>query len=922
MDAFNELRDLLLSEEQRRLTQLSGRLDDPAQRSQDVAAVLPSALRQLNAQAETAAPLAAALQQPVDACLQQTLQDNPRSVAQPLLKVMTPPLRQVVADAFKSLREYIRIQQTQTQTLTERLDTLEQQRLGGLLSRLDQQEARLLARLEVLEASLNDPTQRTLELARLLPEAIRQANESASQPATDAEESTALAIEPRQELSEALRAPLEHSLRDSISQDPHILANALFPVMGPAIRKAINEAIKGLVQHINRTLEQGLSARGLAWRIEALRTGRPYTQVVLQHTIVFRIEQVFLIHRDSGLLIQHVYQENIEVGDSDAVSGMLTAIQDFIRDSFSTTKQEELDSVDMGDYTVWLERGPYAVLACVIRGMAPYGFRGTMRGILETLHARYGRALQAFEGDATTLAPARPLLEKALKTEEKAEEFTDHRWRRRLLWGGAALGLLTWLAHDQWQAYQQNQRVTAYLQTLNHTPGLVITEFKHRRDYLRIQGLRDPLAADPAQLAQPFDLSDLELTSDWRPYQDLSPQFVSQRLQQQAALWLNPPDTVTVDWQGTALTLRGHADQAWIERVRNQAALLPGLSALHSEALLDNNAYWQKTQGEFAALLKKLNATPGIIVVSSGIDSDKQQRFIQGMRDPLADDPSVLAAGFGIQDIQMQWRAYQDLTPVFVEKRARQWLAPLPSSVQLKLDGTRLILSGHADPSWIEKARGVSIAGVADVDSQALLTTDAFLQGQATRALQPPPSVTLSVQQGVLRLAGAVALPELRRLTAAAAQLPGFSRVDGQALVDKDAATRQRLRETIENTVCYFSDKQALMPGQTDKMNRLRQALVQLLALNPGLEAPLSLEIIGHTDGLGSQAQNRELSETRAQVVRALLLASESDSAATALSANLRIAFPPRIRFGEQTPEPHERKVVFRIRADAATKEQ
>jgi len=920
MDAFNELRDLLLSEEQRRLAQLSGRLDNPEQRSQDVASVLPSALRQLNAQAETAAPLAAALQQPVDACLQQTLQDNPRSVAQPLLKVMTPPLRQVVADAFKSLREYIRIQQTQTQALTERLDHLEQQRLGALLSRVDQQEQRLLARLEDLAASLNDPTQRTLELARLLPEAIRQANESASQPATDAEEPAVLAIEPRQELSEALRAPLEHSLRDSISQDPHILANALFPVMGPAIRKAINEAIKGLVQHINRTLEQGLSVRGLAWRIEALRTRRPYTQVVLQHTIVFRIEQVFLIHRDSGLLIQHVYQENIEVGDSDAVSGMLTAIQDFIRDSFSTTKQEELDSVDMGDYTVWLERGPYAVLACVIRGMAPYGFRGTMRGILETLHARYGRALQYFEGDATTLAPARPLLEKALKTEEKAEEFTDHRWRRRLLWGGLALGLLTWLAYDQWQAYQQNQRVSAYLQTLNHTPGLVITEFKHHRDYLRIQGLRDPLAADPAQLAQAFDLSDLELTSDWRPYQDLSPQFVSQRLQQQAALWLRAPDTVTVAWQGTALTLRGHADQAWIERVRNQATMLPGLSALHSADLLDNNAYWQKTQGEFDAFLKKLNAIPGIIVVSSGVDTDKQQRVIQGMRDPLADDPSALAARLGIQDIQMQWRAYQDLTPVFVEKRARQLLAPVPPSVQFKLDGTRLILSGHADPTWIEKARyGVSIAGVAEVDSQALLTTDAFLQGQATQALQPPASVTLRVQQGVLRLAGAVALPELRRLTTAAAQLTGFSGVDSQALIDKDAATRQQLRAAIENTVCYFSDKQALMPGQEHKLHSLRQALLQLLALNPGLDAPLSLEIIGHTDGLGSQTQNRELSEARAMVVRALLLAPETNPA---IPASLSIGLPSRIRFGEQTPELHERKVVFRIRADAAHKER
>ena len=55
--------------------------------------------------------------------------------------------------------------------------------------------------------------------------------------------------------------------------NPGPLADALFPVMGPAIRKAVAAALAGMVEALNRTLEHSLSWRSIAWRLEALRTG-------------------------------------------------------------------------------------------------------------------------------------------------------------------------------------------------------------------------------------------------------------------------------------------------------------------------------------------------------------------------------------------------------------------------------------------------------------------------------------------------------------------------------------------------------------------------------------------------------------------------------------------------------------------------
>jgi len=73
--------------------------------------------------------------------------------------------------------------------------------------------------------------------------------------------------------------------------------------MGPAIRRAIGEALSRLIQSLDRALDHSLTWRGLGWRLEAARTGRSFAEVVLAHTLVFRVEQVFLIHRRTGLLL-------------------------------------------------------------------------------------------------------------------------------------------------------------------------------------------------------------------------------------------------------------------------------------------------------------------------------------------------------------------------------------------------------------------------------------------------------------------------------------------------------------------------------------------------------------------------------------------------------------------------------------------
>ena len=139
-----------------------------------------------------------------------------------------------------------------------------------------------------LRERLDDPRIHAEEISRVLPHAIT------------------LSASHSDQLGRALQPTVEQAVRVSVRKDSRVLVDALFPLMGPAIRKAIAVALRGMVESLDKVLHQSLSIEGLRWRLEALRTGRSFAEVALAHSLVYRVEQVFLIHRSSGVLLQNV----------------------------------------------------------------------------------------------------------------------------------------------------------------------------------------------------------------------------------------------------------------------------------------------------------------------------------------------------------------------------------------------------------------------------------------------------------------------------------------------------------------------------------------------------------------------------------------------------------------------------------------
>src|SRR6516164_8008889 len=259
--------------------------------------------------------------------------------------------------------------------------------------------------LERLQQRIEDPESRAEDVSGVVAEAIQRRRE---QGGSDA-------------LSDALAPTIETALRESVRKDPKTLASALFPVMGPAIRRSILETLRSFLDSFNQIMDQSLSWQGLQWRLEALRTGRTFTEVVLLHSLVFRVEQVFLIHKKTGLPLGHAVAPAVAMQDPSLVSGMLSAIQDFVRDSFHTPQEQGINRMNVGELDVWIEQGPFAILACVIRGIAPRDLRDRMAEVLENVHREYAAQLDAFDGDTAPFARINTELSRCLEMRYREE---------------------------------------------------------------------------------------------------------------------------------------------------------------------------------------------------------------------------------------------------------------------------------------------------------------------------------------------------------------------------------------------------------------------------------------------------------------------------------------------------------------------
>ncbi len=341
-------------------------------------------------------------------------------------------------------------------------------------------------------------------------------------------------------LNEALRPAIADGVTHAINEHPQEIADAMVPVLGPMIRKTVTESLNGMLRSFNETLRYRFSLRGLGWRLEALRTGRSFGDVVLSKTMEYQVEQIFLIHQETGLMLGHK-AANDEGQDPMMVSGMLTAIQDFVKSSLGSQEGDALDTLNVGDTTIWVEYGQYAFFAAVIRGQAPMAFRNHLRTELSRIHTIMRSELANFSGDSEPFEALDPVLDGCLQKELKEAEKKVS-VKVVVIW----TILLTFLGRYTYVTVHDNYHWRKYIDRLEGERGIVVVTAKRDDGKYVVWGLRDSYATDPISiLLHETDLAFEKVESVWEPFNSTLPEFQLRRnLENQIVRFLPGSDTL------------------------------------------------------------------------------------------------------------------------------------------------------------------------------------------------------------------------------------------------------------------------------------------------------------------------------------------------------------------------------------------
>lgn len=197
-------------------------------------------------------------------------------------------------------------------------------------------------------------------------------------------------------VSKVLQPLVEDSVANSVMHHSDRLVNSLYPLMGSLVRKYVTSFLTDFMEKTNQLIDNSFTIKGLKWRIKAWQAGVSFSQYVASQTFSYRVEHVLLIHRETGLLLSFVDLGKASKGDADLISSMLTAINDFVGDSFLDSEdglKEQLQTVTTDSFNLLIKPGPSALIAAAVIGHPPQAVSNQLQITLEDIHRLYNNEI-------------------------------------------------------------------------------------------------------------------------------------------------------------------------------------------------------------------------------------------------------------------------------------------------------------------------------------------------------------------------------------------------------------------------------------------------------------------------------------------------------------------------------------------------
>ena len=205
-------------------------------------------------------------------------------------------------------------------------------------------------------------------------------------------------------LSRALQGVVSEAISKEIEKNRTKIIDALYPIIGSMITKYVTQSIKELTEKINKKIENSLSIERYKRKLKAKMTGVSETELLLQESSDAKLQALFIIHKESGLLISEAQRSEKEIDDPLMVASMASAIKDFINDWIERQQEQksEVQILSYGDAALYIESAGTVYLIAFFDAEPKFEQRQEINRFFADILTRYRLLFQSFSGQYDT----------------------------------------------------------------------------------------------------------------------------------------------------------------------------------------------------------------------------------------------------------------------------------------------------------------------------------------------------------------------------------------------------------------------------------------------------------------------------------------------------------------------------------------
>jgi outer membrane protein OmpA-like peptidoglycan-associated protein len=273
-------------------------------------------------------------------------------------------------------------------------------------------------------------------------------------------------------MSRALQSVITPAIAQGIADNKEQMIDALYPIMGGMISKYVTQAIKEMMEKINEKIEQGFSFERYKRKLKAKLTGVSEGELLLEESTDAHIAAMFIIHKETGLLISEAHLENSQIGDPHMVASMASAIKDFVNDWIANQDEQSIKEVQIlsyADATLYIESAGSVYIIAFLDSEPDHEQRTDINAFFASLLKHYATFFQNFDGDDSRkeVAELSKKMYAYLETQKGTAEESDHDTTKpksnpaRLILSLIGVALLVYAANILYEHYNISELQTS-----------------------------------------------------------------------------------------------------------------------------------------------------------------------------------------------------------------------------------------------------------------------------------------------------------------------------------------------------------------------------------------------------------------------------------------------------------------------------